>query len=116
MKHFAYRVNQCYESSFDEPLVVCKGERLEFERRDSRWAGWIWCTSGSGKTGWVPESWVRIEGNSCVMKRDYSAVELTVREGEKLSTELIESGWIWVENSVGRSGWVPLDHLEPMSD
>jgi len=29
----------------------------------------------------VPENWVEIEGDSCVMKRDYDATELSVGGG-----------------------------------
>ena len=39
-------------------------------RRETEWPGWIWCTNDSGKSTWVPESWVQIDGDSCVLRRD----------------------------------------------
>lgn len=112
MRASMYRVKKSYGGSSEDPLIVRKGDRLRFERRRSEWPGWIWCTSDSGKTGWVPESWVKLEGQACIMTRDYSAFELTVSTGDELSATVIESGWAWVTNSLGESGWVPLNHLE----
>lgn len=40
------------------------------QRRETDWPGWIWCTNDSGKSTWVPESWVQIDGDSCVLRRD----------------------------------------------
>jgi hypothetical protein len=106
-----YRVKERYEASTDAPLVVAEGERLVFERRRTRWPGWIWCKAPSGKTGWVPESWTEIENESCVMKRDYNARELSVPESEELIGILTESEWALVVRSSGGRGWVPLEHL-----
>ena len=106
-----YRVTKPHQSPGPEPWIVRQGERLSFERRETEWPGWIWCTDVSGKSGWVPENWVDIEGDSCVMKRDYVATELSVDVGEVLTPEFEESGWAWATKEGGESGWVPLDHL-----
>ncbi len=89
-----------------------KGDRLSFERKETEFAGWIWCTNDSGKEAWVPENWVDIEGDSCVMKRDYNAIELSVETDEVLTIELEESDWAWATKEGGQSGWVPLENLE----
>lgn len=106
-----FRVIKPHRPPDPDALTARKGERLSFERRESEWPGWIWCTSDSGKGAWVPENWVRMEGYSCVMKRDYNATELSVDVGEALPPEFDESGWAWVTKEGGESGWVPLDHL-----
>jgi len=65
-----------------------------------------------GEPRWVPENWVEIEGEQCVLRRDYTATELSVEEGETVTVLLMESGWGWATKNGGQSGWVPLGHLE----
>jgi hypothetical protein len=64
-----------------------------------------------GKSAWVPQNWVEIEGDSCVMKRDYNSTELAADVGEVLTVEFEESGWAWVTKEGSESGWVPLVNL-----
>jgi len=109
-----YIVIKPHRASYKEVLIAPKGTRLSFERRESEWDGWLWCTDPSDKSGiagWVPESWVATDGNSCTLLRDYSTAELTVIEGETVDGDIIESGWVWVRNSYGEQGWVPLECL-----
>jgi len=84
----SFRVIKPYQSPFSDPLVARKGERLSFERRQSEWEGWIWCTCAAGRSGWVPESWVEIKDGYCVLQRDYSAAELSVGIGETITAEI----------------------------
>ena len=51
------------------------------QRRETEWPGWTWCTNYSSKSTWVPESWVQIDGDSCVLKRDYDATALSAVAG-----------------------------------
>jgi hypothetical protein len=108
-----YRVVKSYHSPYIEPLTMRQGERLRWESRECEWPGWIWCTTESGESRWVPESWVEKEGEFCVLRRDYTATELSVEEGETVTVLLMESGWGCAINESGESGWVPLVHLEP---
>jgi uncharacterized protein YgiM (DUF1202 family) len=111
-----HRVVTPHRAEPGEPLRAAAGERLAFERRPTRWAGWIWCTAGSGRTGWVPESWVEVDPDgSCRLTRDYDATEVTVSAGETVSVELEESGWAWVRRDNGERGWVPLGLLRAAS-
>ena len=57
------------------------------QRRETEWPGAIWCANDSGKSTWVPESWVQIDGDSCVLKRDYDATALSVVAREVLTVE-----------------------------
>jgi hypothetical protein len=106
-----YRVVKSYESPFTEPLALPKGERLRWEPRECEWPGWIWCTTEGGESRWVPENWVQKEGEQCVLQRPYTATELSVEESETVTVLLMESGWGWVTNESGQSGWVPLECL-----
>jgi len=107
-----HRVIKSYNSPYTEPLVLKKGERLGWEPRECEWPGWMWCTMDSGESRWVPQNWVEKEGEHCVLRRDYTATELSVEEGETVTVLLMESGWGWATNESGDSGWVPLECLQ----
>ena len=107
-----YRVVQAHEPDHADPLVLKKGEMVPFERRRTVWDGWLWCWKPTGESGWIPESWVTIQGDICVVERDYNAFELTVQPSEKLDAVLSESGWLLAISSTGTAGWVPLECVE----
>ena len=114
-----YSVTRDYRCAYPEPFTARRGERLAWERRPSPWPGWIWArpergAAGKTREGWVPEAWVRMEGETCVLLRDYHGRELTVEAGETVMADFEESGWIWGSTGRGEAGWVPLDHLERM--
>ena len=80
--------------------------------RDTDFPGWIWATSlTSGKGGWVPEHFLRIEGERGESLRDYSAKELSVSEGDMVTIREELLGWALVETASGGVGWVPQSHL-----
>ena len=108
-----YRVIEAYESPFPDPLEAKAGARLSFERRETEWAGWVWCTDSSGKTGWVPETWLILDEEFCVLQRDYVASELSVAAGELIVADFSESGWVFGSTASGEQGWIPLNHLSP---
>jgi len=107
-----YRATKPYVSPYERTVVFRSGERLQYERRESEWDGWLWCTSAADEQAWVPEAWVTVEEDACVMIRDYTARELSLEPGDEVYAILRESGWIWVTTAAGGSGWVPLNHLE----
>ena len=106
-----YRVVASYRSPYTEPLVLQKGERMTWERRECEWPGWTWCTTEGGESRWVPENWLEKDGEYCVLQRDYTATELNVEKGETVTVSFMESSWGWVTNESGESGWVPLEYL-----
>ena len=108
-----YRVIEPYESPLPEPLEAKAGTRFRYERRESEWEGWLWCTDSSGRAGWVPETWLALEGKYCILKRDYVARELSVAAGELITADFVESDWIFGSTASGEQGWVPLSHLSP---
>jgi hypothetical protein len=107
-----YRVIKSHEPELCEPLVVAEGTRLHFERRPTKWEGWLWCTTAEGESGWVPEAWVELEGEHCIMLRAYDTTELSVNPGDAIRALLIESGWVFGATRTGTLGWVPLECLE----
>ena len=109
-----FRVVKEHQGTSLSSLSGQEGERLEWERRESEWRGWVWCTHSLGSSGWVPENWLELADETAVLLRDYSATELGVAPGQILSASLFESGWAWATNEDGEEGWVPLENLEPM--
>jgi len=113
-------VVKAYTSAHPIPLVLRAGDTLDFdpddkrnsERHKNKWPEWLWCTAKDGTKGWVPENYLRVEGNTYVLLRDYNATELTVSEGEKLLVQFEESGWLWCRTAQGLVGWVPKENIK----
>lgn len=104
---------ESYDPGEIETLVVRKGAKLNYERKPTSWAGWIWCTAANGKSAWVPESWVELAGEHCLFSRDYNSRELSIEKGDALELEFEVSGWAWVRNAEGECGWIPADRIGP---
>ena len=107
-----FRAIADYDSAYPESLMLRAGQGVRFERRETEWEGWLWCTSEHGETGWVPEAWLSLGATFAVAQRDYCARELTVRRGAVVTGSLVESGWLWATTDTGVFGWVPLRVLE----
>lgn len=105
------RVSLAYETAYPDPLIIKTGEKLIVGQNDTQWPGWVWCTNQSGKSGWMPASYLDRTGNQGVARRDYDATELSASAGEELVVGYEESGWIWCTNRLGQSGWIPLDNV-----
>ena len=105
------KVKSPYRSAYPDPLKLKPGEKVKLGKGISEWSGWAWCEDKNGKTGWVPESYLQIKGNSGKLLFDYDATELTVKKGEELKILKEQSGWLWCENRKGDYGWVPKDKV-----
>ncbi len=108
----SYRVVADYRAAYPDPIVMRAGERLRVGETDEDNDAWVWCTGSSGKSGWVPVAYLRLDGEAGTALCDYSAVELSVRAGETLNVLEEEAGWVMARDQRGRSGWVPLENLE----
>jgi uncharacterized protein YgiM (DUF1202 family) len=108
------RVIASHQAPYPDPIRVSTGEVVRInDDKKTDIAGWIWCTSNDGKSGWVPETYLNRQGKSTSLRCDYDAIELTVQGGEILTVKKIESGFCWVTDQTGRAGWLPIDHLTP---
>jgi hypothetical protein len=87
------------------------GALFSFERRETIYPGWIWCTDDLGNQAWVPERFVSIIGETCTLIQNYESKELEVRKGDMVQIITKESGWAWVLDDEGQKGWVPLTCL-----
>ena len=95
-----------YTTPYNDPIVLHEGEPVTTGKTDDEWPGWIWCTSVENKSGWVPESVIARDSGQYRAARDYTAKELDVRAGEKLTLLEEESGWYWCRRQSGELGWV----------
>lgn len=105
------KVIKSYASAYPDPIKVKKGETLKIGKKESDWSGWTWCTDQNGKSGWLPDSYIKKDGSICTVLCDYEATELTVNIGESLVVEKEESGWFWCRNKEGLRGWVPSENV-----
>jgi ribonuclease PH len=101
-----------WQVHYSDPIRGAAGDHLTLGRRDDEFPGWVWATAADGREGWVPEAWLRVEGESGVLLRDYTAAELPLEPGDVVSGELVEGGWLWATAPDGREGWAPLNCLE----
>jgi hypothetical protein len=109
---------KAYAAAYPIPLMLRAGDKLAYdpddklnaERSTSKWPEWLWCCAKDGTKGWVPEKYVRVEGTSCVLLKDYDSTELTVNEGDKLFVQLEEGGWLWCRTAEDLEGWVPKEN------
>lgn len=107
------RVIKSYITPYPDPLKLKKGDVIKIDRaKTSEWPGWIWGTTGKGKSVWFPQSYLRIENNEAVLLRDYDATELSVEIGVILLILDTEAGWYWCKTDSGKSGWVPAENLK----
>jgi hypothetical protein len=107
------RVIADHQASFPAALVFQAGDVLTVENRETVWEGWIWCISREGVGAWVPEGFVKKQGDSCIALRTYDSTELTVTVGDVLQACEEAGGWLWCTDGKGRWGWVPASSVEP---
>lgn len=106
-----YRAVKPWQPHYPDPIHGRAGDRLPLGRRDDEYPGWVWATDAGGRAGWVPEAWLRVEGEIGVLLLDYTAAELPLSPGVVVSGDLVESGWLWAVDTSGREGWVPMECL-----
>jgi uncharacterized protein YgiM (DUF1202 family) len=111
---YLVRVIAAYQAPFPDPIRVKQGDivTIDFQKKTNI-SGWIWCTHESGKSGWVPESYIEVQGSTGRMNCDYDAIELTVHVGNILTVHKEESNFYWVTDQSDNQGWIPVSHVEP---
>lgn len=99
-----------YERPYADPIRVRAGDVVELDTERTKstdFLGWTWCTGPDGRAGWVPNGWMREdEGGVLRMVRDFSALEHTVRRGERAQLHFSESGFVYATVR-GEAAWVP---------
>lgn len=111
-----YHAIKSWQVHYSDPIRGAAGDRLTLGCRDDEFPGWVWATAADGRAGWVPEGWLRVEGDSGRLIRDYTAAELPLEPDDVVSGELVESGWLWATNAAGQRGWAPLGCLQLINE
>lgn len=99
-----------YHRPYEDPLSVIKGDvvrPLTDGSMETDYLGWTWCTGPDGRVGWVPDSWCEVTEAGWQLLRDFSALEFTLRKGDRLRMIFSESGFIFAENERGERAWIP---------
>jgi len=99
-----------YLRPYENPLSVAAGEVVTPDpasRARTDLVGWIWAVAQDGRAGWVPESWLVKRSGEWALRRDYTALELSVRRGQQLTLHFAESGFLFASTESGEAGWTP---------
>lgn len=104
-------VKKEHRSNYPNPLKLAQGTIVKIEKRETEWDGWLWCIT-ENNLGWIPDSYVKVDGEQAEFLRDYDATELNVDVGEELTLLYEVNGWFWCQKTSGESGWVPGECLE----
>lgn len=97
-----------YERPYADPIAVRAGEAVKPDAsRKTEISGWIWCEGPDGRAGWTPAQWLERRDETWIIRRDFSAIELDLRPGDRLLLFFAESGFVWARTEDGREGWAP---------
>lgn len=107
------RVIKGYVAQYADPIAFRAGDLLSVGQNDTEWPTFVWCVGPDGRSGWTPERMIERDGDKGIALCDYSAMELTVAEGEIVTVLEAEGGWLRVRNSADETGWAPDDCFAP---
>ena len=105
------RIVAAWEATYSDPIVVDSGDVVSVGERGSEWDGWLWCTGPGGREGWIPAEFLARRAGEWICLADYSAVELSIAEGETVRSHESVAGWEWCEKPSGEKGWIPSENL-----
>ncbi len=118
MKTNKYKALTEYKTPYPDSIKFRQGEEVKItdkQNDDPDWQNWIWCEGKNNNNAWVPQQYLKIEGNRGILNRDYDAKELSIEVGEILTVFEIINGFAIAENSHGETGWTPLKCLRPVN-
>ena len=107
-----------YDRPYPDPIVVRAGDPVQPDAEQTKQTdlmGWTWCSGPDGRKGWVPDAWIIQDAKGWRMRRDFSALELTIRKGDLFHLDFSESGFIFGRDAAGEAGWLP-DAVLQLSD
>jgi len=93
-------------------VFIGPGDPLKIGEESPAYPGWLRATVPDGRSTWIPEAYVQVNGAKGIARVEYDSRELAVKGGEEVTLLLEYRGWVWVRTEDGREGWLPLDVLE----
>ena len=118
-KKLHFSVIAPHTSEYPDPITLKKGAKLlvgqKYEGPEA-WDNWLFCETEGQRGGWVPAQIIQmIDETSGLALEDYTANELDVLEGQRLTSSRTLNGWAWcTDPETSKSGWVPLANLDPL--
>jgi hypothetical protein len=104
-----------YDRPHDDPISARRGDVVRPVVDGSvttDFLGWTWCVGPDGRAGWTPDGWCAPCREGWRLLRDFSALEFTVRKGDRFRLILSESGFVFAERDNGERAWAPDAVLE----
>jgi hypothetical protein len=108
-----------YQRPYEDPISLKAGDRVLIDpdkTKETDILGWSWCTGPDGRQGWVPTAWMTHQDGAWQIVRDFSALELTLTVGDRVTLHHGESGFVFVTHENGSVGWVPDACLQLIAD
>jgi len=102
-----YTANTNYTVVDRSPLHLQYGDTVTVGPRDAAWPGWIWVATADGRGSYVPEDILEHGDGTATVKVPFSARDLSVQNGERVSALREVKGWLWCRNAAGEEGWLP---------
>lgn len=99
-----------YDRPYENPISVQAGETVRpvtDGSMETDFMGWTWCIGPDGRAGWTPDAWCQPVDDGWRLLRDFSALELTVRKGDRLQLLHGESGFLFCETETRDRAWIP---------
>ena len=107
-------VHRPYESTNPDPITLRAGELVKVGQKfvaDPEWQNWVKCENADGQQGWTPVQLLRIDGEWATALDTYTAHELTLSTGAKITVTRMLNGWAWAETEEKEWGWIPARNL-----
>ena len=99
---------EAHDATYPNPIRVQRGDEMFLDGREEEWDGWRWLwAAANGREGWVPDDLPKHDGRRVRAARDYNAMELSVKPGQRLAVTQSTHGWAWCIDDAGDEGWVP---------
>lgn len=108
-------ITTAHQTCYPNPIGVVAGERVRIGHEDDEFPGWMRTYTADGNEGWAPLSLLTPAGQGeALARQDYTARELNVEVGERVTVEHELAGWLWVSNETGECGWIPQSCITPL--
>jgi hypothetical protein len=114
----SYRCIKEYQTPYPNSIVFREGEQVvvgEEYDQDPTWKGWFRCQGTEGQVAWIPIDYLEKDNLHSFLLKDYDAKELNLVIDEIVKITEVIGGFGKAINMEGKKGWVPINHLEPIS-
>ena len=107
------KAKEKYDIVYKNPIKLLQGDQVRVLKFESspEWKGWVYCSDRRGVEGWVSETYLQIENQTALVRKNYDATEIALIKNQTVEILTEEFGWAWVRDENNQEGWVPLKNL-----